>query len=134
MPGYGYRTRHERPGVPATRMDSQTTTRCRPPNTIWLTAEQRVDRDKAVFAQFDWDMTPYLMLTGGARQYWFDNSLVGFYGYSANFSSHTGESQCFPGAAGAPYVKNTPCTNLNTSTSDTASCRKSLTWKIALQR
>ena len=133
MPGYGYTHVTSDPGVPGNPNGfSDYYSLPNLPNTIWLTAEQRVDRDKAVFAQFDWDMTPYLMLTGGARQYWFDNSLVGFYGYSANFSSHTGESQCFPGAAGAPYVKNTPCTNLNTSTSDHGIVPKvTLTWKIA---
>ncbi|HEY6922624.1 MAG TPA: TonB-dependent receptor, partial [Steroidobacteraceae bacterium] len=82
-------------------------------NTIWLTNEQRVDRDKAVFAEVTWDVTKELSLTGGYRRYNFDNSLKGFYGYSANYSSHTGVSQCF----GPPSVPFSPCTNLDKSVS-----------------
>jgi iron complex outermembrane recepter protein len=133
MPGYGYTHITSDPGVPGNPNGfSDYYSLPNLPNTIWLTAEQRVDRDKAIFAQFDWDITPQLMLTGGIRQYWFDNSLVGFFGYSANYSSHTGASQCFPGARGAAYVKNTPCTNLDTSTSDHGNVPKvTLTWKFA---
>ena len=34
-------------------------------NTIWLTDEQRVDRDRAAFVQATWDITSQLSLTGG---------------------------------------------------------------------
>jgi outer membrane receptor protein involved in Fe transport len=132
MPGYGWTHLNSDPGTPGNPNGfSDYYSLPNLPNTIWLTAEQRVDRDKAVFAQFDWDILPNLTLTGGIRHYKFDNSLVGFFGYSANYSSHTGASQCFPGAAGAAYVKNTPCTNLDTSTSDSGNVPKvSLAWKI----
>lgn len=82
-------------------------------NTIWLTNEQRVDRDKAVFAEVTVDVTKELSITGGYRRYNFDNSLKGFYGYSANYSSHTGVSQCF----GPPSVPYSPCTDLDKSVS-----------------
>ena len=82
-------------------------------NAIWFTDEQRVDRDKAAFAQVTWDMTSQLALTGGIRRYNYENSLQGFFGYSANYSSHTGQSQCFAPASTA-YA---PCTNLNAYTS-----------------
>ncbi len=96
-------------------------------NTIWLTAEQRVDHDKAAFAQVTWDVTSQLALTGGLRHYTYDNSLEGFFGYSANYSSHTGASQCFAPAV----VLYTPCTNLNTSTSDSGNVpRFNLTYKL----
>jgi iron complex outermembrane recepter protein len=129
MPGYGWTHVTGDPGVPGNPNGfSDYYSLPNLPNTIWLTAEQRVDRDKAIFAQFDWDITPQLMLTGGIRQYWFDNSLVGFFGYSGNYSSHTGMATCFEAA----YVKNTPCTNLDTSTSDHGNVPKvTLTWKFA---
>jgi len=82
-------------------------------NTIWLTNEQRVDRDKAVFAEVTWDITKQLSITGGYRRYKFDNSLKGFYGYSANYSSKTGVSQCF----GPPSVPFSPCTDLDKNVS-----------------
>ena len=130
MPGYGYTHVTSGDGQPGNPNGFSSYYSVSPdlPNTIWLTAEQRVDRDKAVFAQFDWDITPWLMLTGGIRQYWYDNSLVGFFGYGINFSSHTGAATCFEAA----YVKNTPCTNLDTSTSGHGNVPKvTLTWKIA---
>jgi outer membrane receptor protein involved in Fe transport len=96
-------------------------------NTIWLTDEQRVDRDKAVFAQVTWDITDKLAVTGGFRYYKFDNSLQGFYGYGRNYSPRTGESQCF----GPAVTNNAPCENLNKEVSDTGSVpRANVTYKI----
>jgi iron complex outermembrane recepter protein len=82
-------------------------------NTIWLTSEQRVDRDKAAFAEVTWDITKELSITGGYRRYSFNNSLQGFFGYSANYSSHTGVSQCFAPAT----IAGTPCTDLDKTVS-----------------
>jgi iron complex outermembrane recepter protein len=96
-------------------------------NTIWLTDEQRVDRDKAAFFQGNWDITSQLSLQGGLRYYWYDNSLFGFFGYSSGYSGGTGEAGCF-----APSIlKGTPCTNLNTAVSATGTVpRVNLTYKI----
>ena len=97
-------------------------------NTIWLTAEQRVDRDSAVFAQVQWDITSQWSLQGGVRFYHYDNSLEGFYGYSAAYSSRTGEAKCFPGRP--PVNPAAPCTNLDTDVSKSGSIPKvSLTFK-----
>ncbi len=63
-------------------------------NTIWLTDEERVDRDSAGFGQVTWDITNAWSLTGGMRFYQYDNSLQGFYGYSAAYENLTGY---FPG-------------------------------------
>jgi len=86
------------------------------PQTIWLTAQERVDEDKALFGQMTYTFWDKLDLTGGIRQFWADNSIKGFFGFSSNFSSHTGESQCFPGSTSS--VNGGPCTNLDKSTSD----------------
>jgi outer membrane receptor protein involved in Fe transport len=87
-------------------------------NSIWLTDEQRVDRDKAIFLQATWDITSQLSLNGGARYFDYDNSLAGFYGFSANYDALTGfssgMSQCFMGAS----TLGAPCTNLNNEVSD----------------
>ena len=99
-------------------------------NTIWLTDQQRVDRDKAAFVQADWDITSQWTLTGGYRYYKYDNSLQGFFGYAATYSSHTGQAACFPGAEGLPSTRYAPCTNLNTTVSDSGSVPKvTLTYK-----
>ena len=82
-------------------------------NTIWLTDEQRVDRDKAAFAEVTWDITQQLSITGGYRRYSYNNSLEGFFGYSAAYSSHTGVSQCF----GPPTTVGAPCTDLDKTVS-----------------
>ncbi|HUA87859.1 MAG TPA: TonB-dependent receptor, partial [Steroidobacteraceae bacterium] len=125
MPGYGWTQVTGGPGNPNGLSDYYSVTGLT--NTIWLTDEQRVDRDKAIFLQADWDIVPNLTLTGGARQYWYDNSLTGFYGYSAGFSSHTGEAVCFAPA----YTVGSPCTNLDSSTSGHGIVPKAtLSWKV----
>ncbi|MGH8179919.1 MAG: TonB-dependent receptor [Steroidobacteraceae bacterium] len=85
------------------------------PNTIWLTDEQRVDRDRAAFGQLTYDITQQLSVTAGVRFYKYDNSLIGFYGFNANFSGSEGTATCFLPS----IVKNSPCTDLNARISDT---------------
>jgi outer membrane receptor protein involved in Fe transport len=82
---------------------------------IWLTKQLRVDRDYALFGEVSWDITPQLTLTGGGRVFKYKNSLEGFFGYSAGYSSGTGVGGCF----GPPVVKGSPCTNLDKTTSGT---------------
>src|SRR3546814_5768584 len=68
-----------------------------------------------------------LTATGGLRAYKYKNSLVGFFGYSANVSPKTGVAGCFADA----IVSGTPCTNLDKVTSDTGVIPKlNLTYKI----
>jgi len=81
------------------------------PHTVWLTDQQRVDRDLAAFGQVTYDITPSLSLTGGVRVFEAKNSLEGFYGLSALLSSHSGVAGCktptIPDRFGGP------CTNVN---------------------
>ncbi|WP_415644039.1 TonB-dependent receptor [Sphingomonas antarctica] len=104
------------------------------PGTLWLTQQKRVDKDYAAFGEASFDIVPTLTLTGGARGYIYDNSLIGFFGfgrdpngppYNAAGSSRTGVAGCFntdgstvrdnPGGTliGAA-VPGGPCTNLGT--------------------
>ncbi|MFW2349713.1 TonB-dependent receptor [Qipengyuania sp.] len=97
---------------------------------IWLTRQDRTDRDYAAFGEISFDVTDQLTLTGGARLYKYKNSLIGFFGYAQNFSSRTGVSACFTtdgpplnenpgGTLAPPVVDGSPCTNLDKTTSDT---------------
>ncbi len=96
-------------------------------SNIWLTKQFRVDRDYALFGELAFDITPRLTATGGLRLYRYDNSLVGFFGYSDGYSGSTGVAGCF-----APtVVDGSPCTNLDKRTRDTDFIhRLNLTWRI----
>jgi iron complex outermembrane recepter protein len=81
------------------------------PGTLWLTKQQRVDRDYAVFGEASFDITPTVTLTAGGRAFIYDNSLIGFFGFgrdpafiqgqagnpppNAAGSSRTGVAGCF---------------------------------------
>lgn len=81
------------------------------PGTLWLTQQERVDKDYAMFGEMSFDVTPEFTLTAGGRAYFYDNSLVGFFGFGRNpaffqgaddnpppnaaGSSRTGVAQCF---------------------------------------
>jgi iron complex outermembrane receptor protein len=95
-------------------------------DTIWLTDEERVDRDSAVFGQATWDIDPKWSIIGGMRFYHYDNSLQGFYGYSAGYQNLTsfypGQNICGPvgGTGGQPTYQPfhfAPCTDLNQTVS-----------------
>lgn len=113
------------------------------PGTLWLTQQNRVDRDYAMFGEASFDILPNLTLNAGGRAFIYDNTLIGFFGfgrnpgsgytdspYNAAGSSRTGVIQCFT-TTGAPLGSNKngtllpaavpggPCTNLgvyNTAT------------------
>ncbi|MDP9065055.1 MAG: TonB-dependent receptor, partial [Pseudomonadota bacterium] len=97
-------------------------------NTIWLTDEQRVDRDQAAFAQVTWDLTSQWSLSGGLRYFRTDNTLQGYYGYSAAYSPHgSGQEQCFAPSS----TVGGPCTNLNNRLTEPGHVpRVNLTYKI----
>jgi iron complex outermembrane receptor protein len=98
-------------------------------NTIWLTDEQRVDRDKAAFAQVTWDINSQWSVTGGLRYFTYDNNLNGFFGYGSGYSpSGSGVSKCFAPASTAFA----PCTNLDNRVTGSGNVpRLNLTYKIA---
>ena len=113
------------------------------PGTLWLTQQDRVDRDYAIFGEASYDILPNLTVTGGGRFFKYDNSLIGFFGfgrnpaatdangmptglpYNAAESSHTGVAGCYT-TTGAILANNplgtllpanvpgSPCTNLGT--------------------
>ena len=101
------------------------------PDTIWLTEQERIDRDKAIFGELSYDITDKLTVTGGLRWFEAENSLQGYFGFGDGFSGsgNSGETLCsdlaVPGAEPGsqqgdtsnwvPFVNKTgtaPCTNL----------------------
>jgi len=54
------------------------------PGMLWLTKEERIDRDRAVFGELSFDVTPQITLTGGGRYYKFNNTVFGFAGFGRN--------------------------------------------------
>lgn len=79
------------------------------PDVLWLTDQERTDRDDAIFGELTFDITEKLSVTGGIRFFEAENSLKGFFGYNAVFSGMTGESQCFDQAD----FRSAPCINLD---------------------
>ena len=95
------------------------------PGTIWLTKQERVDKDYAVFGEASFDVTPQITLTGGGRLFRYNNTLFGFAGFGpgnpGGFSS--GYRRCLtvnglqlrndPNSPLAPgSLEGTPCTNV----------------------
>jgi iron complex outermembrane recepter protein len=91
-----------------------------PGNSIWLTDEERVERDSAGFGQLTWDISSHWQAVGGLRFYEYKNSLEGFYGYSQNFHNLTGfypgQNICAPNLGPSPF-HGAPCTDLNETVS-----------------
>ena len=109
------------------------------PGTLWLTKQERVDRDYAAFGELSFDLTDKLTATAGVRAFKYDNTLIGFFGFGRNpgdnysadpyngaGSSRTGVAGCFTttgsrlrplaGTSGVTLypaaVDGSPCTNL----------------------
>jgi outer membrane receptor protein involved in Fe transport len=103
------------------------------PDTIWLTQQERVDEDTAIFGQADYDITDKLTATFGLRYFWVDNTLRGFFGYGAGYGS-TGERQCTlrePFGADGPNFRDAPCLNVDKGVEeDDHSIKLSASYKI----
>ena len=80
------------------------------PGTLWLTQQQRVDKDYAAFGELSYEVTPKVTLTAGGRYFRYDNTLIGFFGFgrdpafnqitqlvppNAAYSTRTGVAGCF---------------------------------------
>jgi iron complex outermembrane receptor protein len=78
------------------------------PDTWWLSAYERIDRDFAQFGEVAWDIVPdKLTATVGIRYSEAKNSLVGFAGTHNVYASEA--ATCF--AAGSPPGAAAPCIN-----------------------
>jgi len=90
------------------------------PDTLWLTDQERTDKDDALFGELTFDITDKLSVTGGVRFFEAENSLKGFFGYSAVFSGMTGESQCFD----QTDFRSAPCVNLDKSVEEDGNTKR----------
>jgi outer membrane receptor protein involved in Fe transport len=130
------------------------------PGTLWLTQQDRVDKDYAAFGEASFDILSNVTLTGGLRAYKYDNSLIGFFGFgrdpagppfNAAGSSRTGVAGCYTstgqtrrdnpgGTLLPPIVPGSPCTDLAVFSNGSLSPkstkgsgfthRLSLNWKV----
>jgi iron complex outermembrane receptor protein len=106
------------------------------PHTLWLTNQNRFDKDYALFGELSFDLTPKLTGTVGYRLFRYDNSLVGFFGFGVNnpLGSNTGENATVANRGVAcvqPGILGNPCTDLNASVKKNGSTPKfNLTYKF----
>ena len=95
------------------------------PGSIWVTLQERVDKDYALFGEASFDLTPQITLTAGGRLFKYDNTLFGFNGFGEGnpLGSTTGYGRCLTvnglqlrNDPGSPFASgslaNTPCTNV----------------------
>ena len=97
------------------------------PNTIWLTRQVRNDNDSAIFGEMSYDITDQLTGTLGARFFRTQDSLKGFFGFAAGYSSSQGEAQCINSI---PF-EGAPCTEFNKEVKETDHIvRGNVTYKL----
>jgi len=111
-------------------------------NTLYLTQQERVDRDSAIFGDVTWEISDQWKLSAGIRGFRAHNTLYGFFGfndlYSApnstyppngdNFGHGSGTSNCT-----TPIVtnSNTPCVNTNADVTESGEThRVNLTYQV----
>ena len=94
------------------------------PGTLWLTLQDRKDRDYAMFGEASFDIFPTLTLTAGGRAYIYDNTLAGFNGFGQPSAvGGPGVGRCFRDAAGnlvPATVPGGPCPNVGIQILDTS--------------
>jgi outer membrane receptor protein involved in Fe transport len=105
------------------------------PGVLYLNSQRRTDRDKAVFTDWTWDVTSQLALTGGIREFKFDNTVYGFFGYngqptgSGGAPHGSGEQLCFAGTQTTDSIW--PCANINSRATNTGEThRLNVTYKF----
>lgn len=75
------------------------------PGTLWLTLQDRKDKDYAIFGEGEFDVTSQLTLIAGGRLFRYDNSLFGFAGFGENPAYAAGEDVPPNGAGGSSGVR-----------------------------
>jgi len=104
------------------------------PGVVYLNSMDRTDRDQAVFANVDFDLSDKWTLSLGGRYFEPEVSVQGFFGFGIGFTqvgwSGTGENQCNTLAVGQGDRKDGPCHNVNKGISESDSVyRVNLSWK-----
>jgi iron complex outermembrane recepter protein len=108
------------------------------PGVLYLNSQWRVDRDKAAFSELSYDLTGKLTATGGLREFSYDNTVYGFFGYNGQptydgYTHGSGEQSCAGGVPTptTPAAGSRPCINIDSRTSRSGSTYKAnLTYKF----
>ena len=97
------------------------------PDILYLSQQDRADKDSAIFADLTYDLTDKLKVSAGIRQFWVDNTLYGFFGFNNNGFHGTGEALCF-----APSAEpDAPCINTDKRVTENGEThRVNLTYQI----
>ena len=96
-------------------------------DTLWLTQQDRKDRDQAVFGEVSFDITDKLTATGGLRYFEAKNSLKGYFGFGDWGWSSTGEASCIS----PEDYEGAPCLSFDKGTEESDSLgRFNLTYEI----
>ena len=87
-------------------------------DVLYLSAQDRTDRDKAVFGDVTFDITDKFKVSGGLRYFWVDNTLFGFFGYNSLIGFSSGEQGCFFNGVYRPSSNDPsrPCINTDKRT------------------
>lgn len=64
-------------------------------DTIWLTEQDREDRDEAIFGELTFDITDQWSVTAGGRWFRAKNSLQGYFGFAEGYSAQTSLDPAF---------------------------------------
>jgi outer membrane receptor protein involved in Fe transport len=87
-------------------------------DTVYLDDLESVFRNWAAFIQANWDITDKLTFTAGFRRYRYDNTIKGFYGYSAAYGHNVFDTVFGPGVTSGEQIctssyrfNNAPCTD-----------------------
>ncbi|HVO00299.1 MAG TPA: TonB-dependent receptor [Steroidobacteraceae bacterium] len=108
----------------------------RNPGILYLSDQDRTDRDSAVFADLTHDFTDHFKVSAGIREFQVDNTLYGFFGYNNILAHSDGErTECAHDAAGnvipAPAGATRPCVNTNSREKESGEThRVNLTYQI----
>ncbi|MFI4869713.1 MAG: TonB-dependent receptor [Steroidobacterales bacterium] len=98
------------------------------PGLEYLNAMSRVDRDRAAFGELSYDLTRKLTLTAGLREFSYDNTVYGFFGYPST------EVLCEPGSLGNAGPGR-PCIDVNQRATKSGSTYKfNLTYHVDADR
>ena len=108
------------------------------PGVFYLNAQDRVDKDQAVFTELSYDVTDRLTLTGGLRYFKYRNTVFGFFGFNGlpDFNGNvnaSGEILC--GAPPDPGNAQRPCINIDSLASGNGETYKAnFTYKFSDER
>ncbi|MFT4198573.1 MAG: TonB-dependent receptor [Pseudoxanthomonas sp.] len=97
-------------------------------DSLWLTKQERMDKDEAIFGELSFDFTSTLTATLGGRWYEARNSLEGYFGFSEGYypGSSYGQAGCISSAA----FETAPCLDFDKVVRENGRLGKfNLTWK-----